>query len=393
MRRGWMRGLAAVLLAAAMYLAQPTAAQAAIEQEVVYDDGWVRNRISSFSGEVPQSIEALLDAHGFADAVCVAGAALDGEMVNPSAGEMRLPCCALLVMRREDAHTLVGLRWISGNQSVCAEDFGKLGLPLEQDCAIRPLWDENRIGVEFELRLSGAEGETCLRLAAHAMDGWYLLAHTAPDGTEAVFTPDGCVEINGERFDAPVRTWLAELTRLDDLPLTAPQAQRLAQAYLRTAEEKDLCLIWGANLRAEPTGHSSSLGRYHAAPARVLGKEAGRDQPWYYVQAGDTKGYISGRYLTFASDEGRYWERSRIPCPVAVAEAGSLLMRSRESGEALCALEPQQRLRVLGETEDGWLHVFVPEGDLSWALDQPGIFGYLHRDRIRLWLGAATYDE
>ena len=93
MQRGWMRGLAAVLLAAAMYLAQPTAAQAAIEQEVVYDDGW------------------------------------------------------------------------------------------------------------------------------------YLLAHTAPDGTEAVFTPDGCVEINGERFDAPVRTWLAELTRLDDLPLTAPQAQ------------------------------------------------------------------------------------------------------------------------------------------------------------------------
>ena len=90
----------------------------------------------------------------------------------------------------------------------------------------------------------------------------------------------------------------------------------MAQAYLRTAEEKDLCLIWGANLRAEPTGRSSSLGRYHEAPARVL-----------------------------------------------------------------------------GETEDGWLHVFVPEGDLSWALDQPGTFGYLHRDRIRLWLGAATYDE
>ena len=56
-------------------------------------------------------------------------------------------------------------------------------------------------------------------------------------------------------------------------------------------------------------------------------------------------------------------------------------------GGALCTLEAERRLLVLAETEDGWLHVFVPEDEPDGTLDQPGTYGYLRREDVTLWLG------
>lgn len=50
-----------------------------------------------------------------------------------------------------------------------------------------------------------------------------------------------------------------------------------------------------------------------------------------------------------------------------------------------------RRMRVLAETEDGWLHVFLPRDDLDGSLNQPGIYGYLRREDVALWLGPDAY--
>ena len=64
-------------------------------------------------------------------------------------------------------------------------------------------------------------------------------------------------------------------------------------------------------------------------------------------------------------------------------------MADMDGGGALCVLEAGERLLVLAETEDGWLHVLAPEDDLDGTLDQPGTYGYLRREDVTLWLGTA----
>ena len=78
------------------------------------------------------------------------------------------------------------------------------------------------------------------------------------------------------------------------------------------------------------------------------------------------------------------------PVPPPSAE---LLQKIEDLNAGLVSLKTlagavsQSEVRSLAETEDGWLHVFVPEDDLDGTLDQPGTYGYLRREDVTLWLG------
>lgn len=50
---------------------------------------------------------------------------------------------ALMVVERGGAYALVGLRCEPGGRNARVEDFGALGLPLDEGCAVHPLWDED----------------------------------------------------------------------------------------------------------------------------------------------------------------------------------------------------------------------------------------------------------
>lgn len=73
------------------------------------------------------------------------------------------------------------------------------------------------------------------------------------------------------------------------------------------------------------------------------------------------------------------------------AVAGRSVVTDMDGGGALCVAEAGRRMRVLAETEDGWLHVFLPRDDLDGSLNQPGIYGYLRREDVALWLGPDAY--
>ena len=93
------------------------------------------------------------------------------------------------------------------------------------------------------------------------------------------------------------------------------------------------------------------------ALAQVLDQKPGTEVPWYHVQVGGTQGYVSGRYVSFPEDWAEFVYRASSPCPVVTAVAGRSVVTDMDGGGALCVAEAGRRMRVLAETEDGWLHV------------------------------------
>ena len=371
-----------------LVLAMPAVARGEMTVQTVVEDGRTRTTLVTFEEDAPQAVRSLMDGHGLGDARCVCGAALEEE---PMAGDgnadgQLFTSSALMVVERGGAYALVGLRWEPGGSNARVEDFGALGLPLGEGCAVSPLWDENTRLCDFELLLPTEGGEERWRLGCHRISGWQVREYTDTAGRRTAFALSGGVEMDGERFVVPVKTWLAERTRLDSLPLTADEARWLEEESRAAFEGTDLCLVWGANLRTEPTSRSRSLGMYHVALAQVLGQKPGTEAPWYHVRVGETEGYVSGRYVAFPADWANFVRRASVPCPVAETDGGPL-MADMDGGGAPCTLEAGRRLLVLAETEDGWLHVFVPEDDLDGTLDQPGTYGYLRREDVTLWLG------
>ena len=371
-----------------LVLAMPAVARGEMTVQTVVEDGRTRTTLVTFEEDAPQAVRSLMDGHGLGDARCVCGAALEEE---PMAGDgnadgQLFTSSALMVVERGGAYALVGLRWEPGGSNARVEDFGAMGLPLGEGCAVSPLWDENTRLCDFELLLPTEGGEERWRLGCHRISGWQVREYTDTAGRRTAFALSGGVEMDGERFVVPVKTWLAERTRLDSLPLTADEARWLEEESRAAFEGTDLCLIWGVNLREEPTSRSRSLGRYHLALAQVLGWEPGTEVPWYHVRVGETEGYVSGRYVAFPADWANFVRRASVPCPVTETDGGPL-MADMDGGGAPCTLEAGRRLLVLAETEDGWLHVFVPEDEPDGTLDQPGTYGYLRREDVTLWLG------
>ena len=383
MKRAVMRAVLTLLM-----LALPVAAQGQMTTQTVVEDGRTRATLAAFAEEAPQAVRSLMDGYGLGDARCVCGAALEKEPMagDASADGLLFTSSALVVVERGGAYALAGLRWEPGGSNARVEDFGALGLPLDGDCAVEPLWDEDTRLCDFELLLSTEAGGGRWRFGYNTQSGWFVREYVGADGARMAFLMDGSVAAGGGRFYLPVKPWLAERTRLDSLPLTAGEARAMEQESRAAFEGTDLCIVWGANLREEPTSRSRSLGMYHVALAQVLGQKPGTEVPWYHVRVGDTQGYVSGRYVSFPADWADFAYRASGPCPVTTAVAGSRLMTAMDGG-ALCTLEAERRLLVLAETEDGWLHVFVPEDEPDGTLDQPGTYGYLRREDVTLWLG------
>lgn len=138
-----------------LVLAMPAVARGEMTVQTVVEDGRTRTTLVTFEEDAPQAVRSLMDGHGLGDARCVCGAALEEE---PMAGDgnadgQLFTSSALMVVERGGAYALVGLRWEPGGSNARVEDFGALGLPLGEGCAVSPLWDENTRLCDFELLL------------------------------------------------------------------------------------------------------------------------------------------------------------------------------------------------------------------------------------------------
>ena len=383
MKRAVMRAVLTLLM-----LALPVAAQGQMTTQTVVEDGRTRATLAAFAEEAPQAVRSLMDGYGLGDARCVCGAALEKEPMagDASADGLLFTSSALVVVERGGAYALGGPALGTGGSNARVEDFGALGLPLDGDCAVEPLWDEDTRLCDFELLLSTEAGGGRWRFGYNTQSGWFVRSMRARMARAWRFSWTGAWRRAAGGSICRSSRGLAERTRLDSLPLTAGETRAMEQESRAAFEGTDLCIVWGANLREEPTSRSRSLGMYHVALAQVLGQKPGTEVPWYHVRVGETEGYVSGRYVSFPADWADFAYRASGPCPVTTAVAGSRLMTAMDGG-ALCTLEAERRLLVLAETEDGWLQVFVPEDEPDGTLDQPGTYGYLRREDVTLWLG------
>lgn len=114
-----------------------------------------------------------------------------------------------------------------------------------RDAPVSPLWDENTRLCDFELLLPTEGGEERWRLGCHRISGWQVREYTDTAGRRTAFALSGGVEMDGERFVVPVKTWLAERTRLDSLPLTADEAAGWRRRAARRLKGRT-CVSFGA---------------------------------------------------------------------------------------------------------------------------------------------------
>ena len=140
--------------------------------------------------------------------------------------------------------------------------------------------------------------------------------------------------------------------------------------------------IFSANLRAEPSSRSESLGVYcpSGVTAQRLGMVQGAWAPWYQVRVGETVGWVSSPYARpIGSLAELVQEPFPDPLPTLTLEAEAFL-HSTPDGPVSTKLQPGVKLQVLAECADGWLHVTVPGCGLSRWINPEGVFGYIRTE-------------
>jgi len=363
----------------------PVLALAAMRTEAVQESSdKLETLLIHFEKEIPAEVQPVFERHGWQDAQCICGAAVVRRALQRPLGqeEASRSSDALMLLEREGVRSIVGVRWTENGQSWLA-DYGALGLSLEQGCRIDAVKAEKPYtGYVFKLA-AVLDGHICQwQLSVSGQNLWQVQTSTM-DGQSFVRwnAHEGCFLLPDQSVPACVSYDLEDMDSIRDFPLTQEDALRAAQKSWQDKQAQDLAVIWGANLRTKPTAHSASLGRYLAGTlVRVITQQEGESFPWYQVKVGNTIGWVSGPYLTYACDQADFARRMCYdPLPVARMKTNALLRKELNSEKAVMRLESGMLMHVLGETDNGWLHVCVPSGGLDWQMDPAGAFGYVRK--------------
>lgn len=138
----------------------------------------------------------------------------------------------------------------------------------------------------------------------------------------------------------------------------------------------DEAYITSVNLRERATGQSDTWGKY-TAKVQILDQKSGNSAPWFRVRVGNLEGWVSGVYVHGLNDRDQWsvYSASVMIHPVGRMKTETMLWRM-PGGEAAMQLPADTYVHVLGE-RDGWLHVIVPNGELTWRTDWDGTYGFV----------------
>ena len=347
---------------------------------------------ASFEESAPEDIADALAREGLDPGSVVCGAVRRTDGGEKTAAPFHE--IALLAVERGGERTLVGAWRPDGEWRI--QDLGaKL---LKQDRAFRILFKEG-IGEPVYVEYAGDVTERYGFWQGFSETELWTLAQyqreaANGDGCQiALEYGEGGFRISaidagwGEGESHPVNWigWTAYMDGLPDFPTTPEAARALAESSWAGMDGTDLCMLYGSvNLRAKPTGSSPSLGRYDAGTlAHRLGELPGRDAPWVHVRVGDTEGYVSGIYVRMPRTAGYCEALWHSPLPLARADAPAALRAQPALGaQEKARLDAGALMQVMGRTEDGWLHVSVPQGTPGWEMDADAPSGYVRADEM-----------
>lgn len=122
------------------------------------------------------------------------------------------------------------------------------------------------------------------------------------------------------------------------------------------------------HLRKEPNVKSESLGLYFTGTELECFTE--HNQPWIGVKIGQSFGFIQSRYLSFTNSENlkkfALYSSSSVNAKLNIREGASQYSR------VLRVIGPKEKVRVLGETKNGWYYVNIGN-----------TFGYIKSENMR----------
>ncbi len=173
-------------------------------------------------------------------------------------------------------------------------------------------------------------------------------------------------------------------------PITRDAAEAQAIAY-ETAAAADAAAnrvyASGAHLRKEPTGKSESLGVYaHNVPMTFTGEQKpGTTFPWYQVRIGSTLGWMSSNYVDSAPDV------AFAPIPLGRTLKGCQLYTSEKDKKPAAELAPGTTFHILTEYKDMY-HICIPQGELTWAVDPDGTYGYIPKKNVLTGYSPSALD-
>ncbi len=340
--------------------------------------GTVRFECEDFGREMPAEL-AQLPVFRAGDQIV--GGTICAEYWKDGARELREKK-ALVALRREGKLLIVGAALKDGVWNACVETDSFF------DGSQRPVVTAYKdVGILFSVSV----GEERYRMNVSDNGTVYLLNYEVDTDDGRTFTLDlsagglyAAIMQNGQRV------WVEEAhgqvpRRLfawtyASLPTSIPQMQ----AYARlnpAALESGQAYVFGVNFREQPTGDSQSMGLY-TARVRVLGEtSAGVRAPWHHVAVGDTQGWVSGVYLVdAAARKTRICEEaSKVLAVARMQQEGSLLSEPGGNGKQL--LRQGTMMHVISE-RDGWLHVVIPRGEITWKTDWDGTYGFVRKSSV-----------
>ncbi|MBE5800031.1 MAG: SH3 domain-containing protein [Clostridiales bacterium] len=300
----------------------------------------------------------------------------------------------LMAVRREGKVLLVHASGVNGDYSVTVETDSFLTSDVDFEITTQP--DDAGTRLSHQI-IVGDETYTVSRRSYEGNRLWITkYERRMADGSEYVITPsDGSVSWHEKQEDVshshsdrrgvfPVR--LAAWTH-DSFPKSQEEIHAYMDAH-EPALSDDEAYIISVNLRERATGNSASWGKY-TAKVCVLDQKPGKLEPWFQVDVGGLKGWVSGGYLMKAGDR---WMDRLYDAAGHVSDAACVhhetTLYAAPQGESMQRLAAGTLVHVLGG-RNGYLHVIVPRGELTWQTDWDGTYGFVKAEDMVVGISKA----
>lgn len=206
---------------------------------------------------------------------------------------------------------------------------------------------------------------------------WEMTGHTdTARGITVSITANGLEITDRQGYlecQAAQGFWLEYMKDISAFPTTRAEAlaqEAQAESAIIASSLKAIMYAAGAHLRTGPTGSAESLGQYNMdVPMVYLGKqEKGAQWPWYQVRIGNTVGWMSSNYI--------HSEPQHHPVPLGRTVYGCTLYATADDTQPVVRLEPGTTFHILTEY-NGMYHICIPRGEISYAVDAEGTYGYI----------------
>ena len=211
---------------------------------------------------------------------------------------------------------------------------------------------------------------------------WCVWGHIDQVRGMSIMNDHGALTIKGGvgkmDYVSPSAFYLDYMEGISDFPITHEDAAAQEAAVLTDFPiAGSVVYASAANLRQEPTGKSESLGIYAVnTPMIFTGEQQqGSAWPWYQVQIGNTVGWMSSNYVKHYADYGFG------PVPLGRTTAACPLYAAADDRQPAMELPAGATFHILTEYK-GMYHICIPQGEISWAVDVDGVYGYIPMEGV-----------